>query len=32
MNLQLAKYTGKFNFDDLSRYLNVFIQKPAQNQ
>jgi hypothetical protein len=32
MNLKLAQYTGKFNFDDLSRYFSMFSkgQKTAQ--
>ncbi len=25
MNLQVAHYTGKFNYDDLEKYLNVFV-------
>lgn len=28
MNLQIAEYKGKFNYDDLERFLNVFINKP----
>lgn len=24
MNLKLAQYNGKFNYDDLSRYFNMF--------
>ena len=32
MNLKLAQYTGKFNYDDLSRYFNMFSkqEKPAE--
>ena len=32
MNLQIAQYTGKYNYDDLSRYLNMFVEKPQQSQ
>lgn len=28
MNLQIAEYKGKFNYDDLERFLNVFVNKP----
>ncbi len=24
MNLKIAQYTGKFNYDDLSRYFGMF--------
>jgi hypothetical protein len=32
MNLKLAQYTGKFSYDELSRYLRMFSkqQKPAE--
>lgn len=32
MNLQIAQYTGKYNYDDLSKYLNMFVEKPQQSQ
>ena len=32
MNLQVAHYTGKFNYDDLEKYLNVFVQKPKTKE
>ncbi len=27
MNLQLAQYTGKFNYDELTRYFSMFSKK-----
>lgn len=27
MNLQIAQYTGKFNYDDLTKYLSMFSKK-----
>jgi hypothetical protein len=32
MNLQVAHYTGKFNYDDLEKYLHVFVEKPKKEE
>lgn len=32
MNLRVAHYTGKFNYDDLEKYLYVFVDKPKQEE
>jgi uncharacterized protein YecE (DUF72 family) len=30
MNLQVAEFKAKFNYDDLEKFLNVFVQKPKE--
>jgi hypothetical protein len=32
MKLQLAQFTGRFNFDELQTYLKYFITKPESSQ
>ena len=32
MNLKLASYTGKFNYDELSGYFRTFVRKQPEPQ
>jgi hypothetical protein len=31
-SVQLAQYTGKFNYDDLEAYLKYFVSKPEPRE